>query len=265
VKRSWRTALVAAASAWLMPSVATAAIVLISIPEEVTIGRQMQTSVAARTPRLGAPDVQTYVNGLGHRLAGAAHGPHFAYSFDVANRAQVNAFALPGGHVWIYRGVLAVARTESELAGVIAHEIAHVVERHAARQASTAMVANVGLELLGALLGNTGGALTSGLAANVLTGSVFLGFSREDELAADREGTRILRKAGWDPHGLASFLERARAAARQNPSALDVFFSTHPATEDRIAALRKVTRADSTLRRDSAEFQAMKKRLTTLR
>ena len=247
-----------------MPSVAAAAIVLISIPEEIAIGRQMQATVAARMPRLPAPDVQAYVNGLGHQIAAAAHGPGFAYSFDVANRGEVNAFALPGGHVWVYRGVLAIARTESEVAGVIAHEVAHVVERHAARQASTAMVANVGLELLGALLGNTGGAMTSGLAANVLTGSVFLGFSRDDELAADREGARILRKAGWDPRGLASFLERARAAARQNPSAVDVFFSTHPATEDRIAALRKVIRPDSTRRRDSAAFQSMKKRIAVL-
>src|SRR5262245_56220975 len=116
------------------------------------------------------------------------------------------------------------------------------------------MVANIGLELLGALLGNTGGAVTSGMAANMLTGSVFLGFSRDDELAADREGTRILRKAGWDPTGLASFLEAARAAAHRNPTALEVFFSTHPATDDRIAALRKATSNGGSLRRDSAAF-----------
>jgi predicted Zn-dependent protease len=126
------------------------------------------------------------------------------------------------------------------------------------------MVANVGLELLGALLGNTGGAMTSGMAARMLTGSAFLGFSREDELSADREGTRILRQAGWDPRGLRSFLEAARATARRTPSALDVFFSTHPATEDRIAILRDATGGTPGLRRDSAEFARMKKRLADL-
>src|SRR4029079_12078559 len=112
--------------------------------------------------------------------------------------------------------------------------------------------------------GNTGGAVTSGMAANALTGSVFLSFSREDELVADREGTRILRKAGWDPGGLASFLEAARATARKNPTALDVFFSTHPATDDRIAALRRANATHGSLGRDSAAFVAMKTRLAAL-
>lgn len=262
-RRRVRALLLAAAIA-LRPAAAAAALVLISVPEEITLGRQAQAAMAARVPRIASADIQAYVRGLGRRLAAAAGGPRFSYSFDAANLADVNAFALPGGHVWVYRGALAVARSESELAGVLAHEVAHVVERHAARQASAAMVASVGLELLSALLGNTGGAVTSGLAAHALTGSVFLGFSREDELVADREGTRILRKAGWDPGGLASFLEAARATATRNPTALDVFFSTHPATDDRIAALRGSGVSRHGLRRDSAAFSAMKKRLAAL-
>src|SRR5262249_48965746 len=158
--------------------IAAAAIVLISVPEEIRIGRDIQAAVSGRTPRLESREVHEYVVDLGRKLAAVAGGPAFPYSFDVANLPDVNAFALPGGHIWVYRGALGLARSESELAGVMAHEVAHVVERHAARQASTAMIANVGLELLGALLGNTGGAVTSGMAANMLTGSVFLGFSR---------------------------------------------------------------------------------------
>ncbi len=261
--RQCRALLVSVAIA-LRPAVAAAALVLISVPEEITMGRQAQAAMAARTPRLASTEIQGYVSRIGHRLAASAGGPGFSYSFDVANLAEVNALALPGGHVWVYRGALAIAQSESELAGVLAHEVAHVVERHAARQASTAMVAGVGLELLSALLGNTGGAVTSGMAANALTGSVFLGFSREDELVADREGTRILRKAGWDPEGLASFLEAARASARKNPTALDTFFSTHPATDDRIAALRRANAPHGSLRRDSAAFAAMRKQLAAL-
>jgi beta-barrel assembly-enhancing protease len=256
--------LLATAVVWWWPSITAAAIVLISIPQEITIGREIQATIAKRTPRLESREVHEYVASLGRKLVAVSGGPAFPYSFDVANLPDVNAFALPGGHIWVYRGALTLAHSESELAGVMAHEVAHVVERHAARQASTAMVANVGLELLGALLGNTGGAVTSGMAANMLTGSVFLGFSRQDELTADREGAGILRKAGWDPRGLPSFLEAARATARRNPTALDVFFSTHPATDDRIVALRQQTQGSPPLRRDSAAFEMMKKRLAAL-
>jgi predicted Zn-dependent protease len=263
ISRRLRALLLAGVMA-LRPASAVAALVLISVPEEIAMGRKAQAAMVARTPRVGSAEIQAYVRDVGRRLAAVAGGPSFSYSFDVANLAEVNAFALPGGHVWVYRGALAVARSESELAGVLAHEIAHVVERHAARQASTAMVASVGLELLSALLGNTGGAVTSGLAANALTGSVFLSFSREDELVADREGTRILRNAGWDPDGLASFLEAARATAKKNPTALEVFFSTHPATDDRIAALRRETPETRSLRHDSSAFTAMKKRVAAL-
>jgi len=157
-------ALIVSAAIALRPAAAAAALVLISVPEEITMGRQAQAAMAARTPRLASAEIQAYVSQIGHRLAAAAGGPGFAYSFDVANLAEVNALALPGGHVWVYRGAIAIARSESELAGVLAHEVAHVVERHAARQASAAMVASIGLQLLSALLGNTGGAVTSGFA-----------------------------------------------------------------------------------------------------
>jgi predicted Zn-dependent protease len=261
--RAGLRALLLGAAAWAMPSAAAAALVLISTSDEARIGAQMQAAMRAQTARLHDAPLEKYVGTIGHRLARAAHGPAFAYTFDLADTDVVNAYALPGGHVWVNRGVLALARTESELAGVVAHEVAHVVERHVARQASNAMVANIGLELLGALLGNTGGAFTSGLAANVMTGSVFLGFSRADELAADRRGTRILSEAGWDPRGLAMFLESARAASRRNPSPLQVLFSNHPATEDRLAALAVQTKGTPHQLRDTREFGRMKSRLAT--
>jgi hypothetical protein len=158
--------------------------------------------------------VREYVSRIGHRLAAAARGPAFDYTFDVANYRDLNALTLPGGHIWLYRGALVAAASESEAAGVLAHEVAHVELRHAARQISYAVMANMGLELLGALLGNTGGATTSRAAAGALTSGAFLSFSRDDEREADREGTRILARAGWDPRGLLMFLQIARTAAR---------------------------------------------------
>jgi predicted Zn-dependent protease len=245
-------------------SSAAAALVLISVPEEARLGRRAQAAMLAKTPVVTDPAIRRYVSEMGRRLVATAGGPRFAYTFDVANFSDVNAFALPGGHIWIFRGALAASRTESELAGVLAHEVAHVAERHLARQASTAMMADIGLELLSALLGNTGGALTSELAANALTGTAFLGFSREDERAADRAGVRIVERAGWDPRGLASFLEGARTASHRDPSTVEVFFSTHPAIESRVASLRAETRDAPRGRQDNLAFADIKRRLGRL-
>jgi beta-barrel assembly-enhancing protease len=125
-------------------------------------------------------------------------------------------------------------------------------------------VAATGLDLLGALLGNVGGADTSRAAAGAMSGALLLGYSREDELAADREGTRILTRAGWDARGLLTFLETVRRARRRDPSRVETFFSTHPALDDRISRLRETTARLPARRNDSARFQALRRRLARL-
>ena len=97
-------ALILSAAVALRPAAAAAALVLISVPEEITMGRQAQAAMAARTPRIASAEIQGYVSQIGRRLAASAGGPAFSYSFDVANLAEVNALTLPGGHVWVYRG-----------------------------------------------------------------------------------------------------------------------------------------------------------------
>jgi len=249
---------------WLAWPTIAAAFVLLTVADETAIGRKAQAAMRARTPLLEDQQIRRYVAGLGRRLAAAAHGPNYEYTFDVANYADVNAVTLPGGHVWVYRGALTAARNESEAAGVLAHEVAHVAARHAARQISYAVMANMGLELLGALLGNTGGAVTSGAAADALTGSAFLSFSRDDEREADRGGAHILARAGWDPRGLVSFLETARGTSSRGPSSVATFFSTHPSFDSRIASLRAEIGSVPRGRSDSPAFGDLKRRLARL-
>jgi predicted Zn-dependent protease len=182
----------------------------------------------------------------------------------VANYREINAFALPGGPVWVNRGALQAAGTESQLAGVLAHEIAHISQRHAAQQVSNAMVTNFGLSLLGALLGNSGGATAANIAARYVASGAFLKFSRDDEREADRVGAGIMARAGWDPHGMIELMETIREQERRDPGSVEVFFSNHPSPTDRVALLARVVPKARSGKRDGAEFQSVRARLKKL-
>ena len=149
---------------------------------------------------------------------------------------------MPGGPVWINRGALDAAVNESEMAGVLAHEIAHIARRHAAAQISKEIIANGLLGLLGAVLGNAGGATTAQAGASVLAGSYLMTFTRDDEREADRVGVEIMQRAGWDPRGLLDFMETLRRRSGRDPSAVEVFFSTHPSPAERVTELRALAR-----------------------
>lgn len=254
-----------AALAPLLPAVMLGGFVLITVNFETRLGRETQAAMTRETRRLADPIVVGYVREIGAELARHAGGPKFPYSFDVADVRTINAFALPGGPVWVHRGALAAARSEAEVAGILAHEIAHIAERHAAEQISTRIVTSLGLTLFTALLGNDVGAGAAQVAAEALAGGVLLKFSRDDEREADAAGAAMMRKAGWDPRGLVGFLEVLRAAAQRDPSAVEVFFSTHPAPDDRIAALAAVARPPVRQARDSGRFARMAARLRPAR
>jgi predicted Zn-dependent protease len=235
-----------------------AAIALISVGDEIRLGREAQKQVRASTPQLGGATA-SYVASVGKQLAAKAGGPKYPYGFTVANYRDLNAFALPGGPVWVNRGVLQAARTESQVAGVLAHEIAHVARRHAAQQISKGLIANGLLGLLGAVLGNAGGARTAQTGAQVIAGGYLMKFSRDDEREADRVGVEILRRAGWDPRGLPEFLEILRRQAGRDPGSVEVFLSTHPSPGERVQQLRaQLSRVKAGGRRDSAAFQRVR-------
>jgi beta-barrel assembly-enhancing protease len=164
----------------------------------------------------------------------------------------------------VNRGVLQTARTESQVAGVLAHEIAHVAQRHAAQQISKGMIANGLLGLLGAVLGNAGGARTAQTGAQVIAGGYLMKFSRDDEREADRVGVEIVRRAGWDPRGLLEFMELLRAQAGRDPGSVEVFLSTHPSPAERVQQLRGYVSRESGGRRDSATFQRVRSTLAKM-
>ncbi len=190
-----------------------------------------------RPPSCAIAQVTAYVARIGQRLAKAAPGAKYPYAFPVADYREINAFSLPGGPVWINRGVLHAATNESQVAGVLAHEIAHIAQRHAADQLTKTLLAKWSLGVLGAMLGNTGGAGTAQVAGAFVTNGVFLKFSRDDEREADRVG-----RADHDEGGMGSArddraLRGASARTETRSGRVDVFFSTHPSPQDRIAQL----------------------------
>jgi predicted Zn-dependent protease len=239
-------------------------ITLVSVQEEIAIGRQANAQAHRQLSQLRDPMTTRYVSELGRRLASAAPGPKYPYSFVVADYREINAFALPGGPVWINRGVLQLAGNESQVAGVLAHEIAHVARRHAADQLTKTIVANWGLGLLGAILGNTGGASTAQIAARLIANGVFLKFSRDDERDADQVGLEILRRAGWDGRGMVELFEVLQRTSASNPGSVEVFFSTHPSPADRIRLLQADVAKRRGGRRDSTSFHDIQKHLRRL-
>ena len=246
---------------WVAPVLAGQ---LISVSEEIALGKQTQKQVKARVPELGEQAVVAYVASIGRRLATHADGARYPYSFSIANYREINAFALPGGPVWVNRGAIAAAQTEAQLAGVLAHEVAHISERHAADQLTKNLVANGLLGLLGALLGNDGGARAAQAAAQVLAGGYMLKFSRDDEKDADRVGARIMKRAGWDPREMVAFMEMLRRQQGRDPASVTVFLSSHPAPGERAELLRRELGKTSGGRRDSQEFRRVRDRLARL-
>jgi predicted Zn-dependent protease len=237
---------------------------IVSVAQEIEIGREENAQVRKEMAQLRDPQVSAYITRVGKRLAAAAPGAKYPYSFTVANYREINAFSLPGGPVWINRGVLHASGDESQVAGVLAHEIAHIAQRHAADQMTKAVLAKWSLGVLGAMLGNAGGAGAAQVAGALVTNGVFLKFSRDDEAEADRVGLQIMTRAGWDPRGMIGLFEVLQREAKRNPGAVEVFFSTHPSPEDRIAQLRAATARSRGGIRDTADFRALKSRVLKL-
>jgi predicted Zn-dependent protease len=259
-------AIVLATAAWTGigdPSVC--ALSLITVGDEIAIGREAQRQVRSEVPVLRDAPTAAFVASIGKRLAAHAGGPKYPYSFSIADYREINAFALPGGPVWIHRGAVEAASNEAELAGVLAHEIAHVAKRHAADQISKRLVASGLIGLLGAVLGNdTGGARTAVLSAQTLAGGYLLKFSRDDERDADLAGAQIMRRAGWDPRAMIAFMDKLRRQEGSNPGSVEVFVSSHPGAAERARVLRAKLHGVSGGRRDSAEFRRVRARLRRL-
>lgn len=225
-----------AALAAAAPTVVKPGFSIFSVEQDVEIGHQSAVQVEKHLPMLNDPAAQRFVSALGARLAAQAPGPRFAYRFKLANRPDLNAFALPGGNIYIHRGLLDQVRSEGELAGVMAHEIAHVALRHPTNQASKAYLAQAGLGVLGGLLTGRASASTNqiiGAIGGFGMNTLFLKFSRSAETQADIVGAQIMARAGYDPVEMARFFAYMDRKAGGSPGAAATFLSSHPAPADR--------------------------------
>jgi Zn-dependent protease with chaperone function len=213
---------------------------LFSVEQDVEIGRQSAAEAERQLPILRDASLDRYLNAVVRRLAAAAPGAKYPYRIRAVNSDDINAMTLPGGFMYVNRGLIEAARSEGELAGVLAHEVAHVALRHGTHQASKAYAAQAGLGILGGLLGRDSGRTRDiiGAVGGLGLNAVFLKFSRDAEHEADLVGIRTLKRAGWDPGAMASFFEVLRREQSRDPGKLEQFFSSHPAPADRMARLQ---------------------------
>lgn len=212
---------------------------VLSPMQEREIGRQMMMEVRRRLPLLEDPEVVDYVRDLGARLASHSDQPTLDFEFFVIDDPTINAFAMPGGHIGVNAGLILAARRESELAGVLAHEISHVTQRHIARSVAAAervSFRTVALLLTALIIGSQDPQAGSAAAMAGMAGSVQqqLNYSRAFEREADALGIRLLGSAGFDPDGMPRFFERLAQATRYSARPPE-YLSTHPVTEARIA------------------------------
>lgn len=207
----------------------------ISTQQEVEMGGQYAAQINQQLPIVQDQAVNYYINQLGNSIARRVDQRGIEYTFRVVNAPEVNAFAVPGGHIYINRGLIQRAANMSELAGVLAHEIGHVVERHSVERMERAQGANL---LASILLGPNASGLARG-AAQVGGTAVFAHYSRDAEREADRDAVRFLVASGINPNGLVSMFRTLLEERRRAPSRVERWFSTHPLTEERVQVVQQ--------------------------
>ncbi|HKR09374.1 MAG TPA: M48 family metallopeptidase [Gemmatimonadaceae bacterium] len=241
----------------------------VSQQQEVQMGQQEAQQVSAQLPMVQDAYIQNYVNALGQRIASRTSRADLNWQFQVVNSDVVNAFALPGGFVYVNRGVLARADNMSEVAGVLGHEIEHVVRRHSVKQMEQAQGANVGVGILCALTGVCQSGVAQA-AINIGGTAVFAKFSRTDEVQADEGGFNNVIRAGINPRGMLTLFQKLLAEEQQSGNSnVAAWFSDHPGTSDRLADIQRMlnqTPASTLngLQTNDANFSTMKSRLARL-
>lgn len=237
--------------------------------QDVQIGKQAAAQARKELPILNDDILESYVQSVGRRLSAAIppefQHPEFSYSFEVVNASDINAFALPGGPMFVNRGMLKAAGTEGEVAGVMAHEMSHVFLRHGTAQASKATPYQVG-EIAGEILGSIVGGQVGGLIAqgsNFGISVAFMRFSREFERQADIEGSHLMAMAGYDPRDMANMF---KAIEEQGGPGGPEWLSDHPDPGNRYAYIVQEAKALHVANpvRDTSGFERMQAHLRQL-
>lgn len=236
-----------------------------SLEKEIGLGKQLAQEVERQAKIVEDPIIAEYVNRVGQNLVRNSDAK-VPFTIKVVDSEEVNAFALPGGFFFVNSGLILKAESESELAGVMAHEIAHVAARHGTRQATRGQLINYGTIPLIFLGGWTGYAIRQGAGLAIPLG--FLNFSRGFEREADFLGLQYLYKAGYDPGAFVDFFEKIQSMEKKKPGTISKVFSSHPMTDDRIkssqAEIQEVLKAKPEYVVNTSEFNDVKNRLAML-
>ncbi len=236
--------------------------------QEVDMGNQYAQQIEQQLPLVRDPEIVRYINVLGDSIARVVDDRSLTWRFNVVDQDEINAFAVPGGHIYVNRGLIARTTNMSELAGVIGHEIAHVTQRHSMKQMAAAQRANVGFGI-GCIVAPSLCQGIAGTGASVLAQAGFAKFSRDDESEADKFGVRYVSRSGIDPRGMPSMFRILLRERERNPSGVEAWFASHPIEESRIRVTEEeIAKIDpvvlQSLSRDSRSFQTFKTRLAGL-
>jgi predicted Zn-dependent protease len=256
-----------------LPDMGSPADAILSKTDEAQIGRAIMHSIRASGHLVEDPLITEYVNEIGHRVAAFANDGEYKFTFFVVNDPSINAFALPGGFIGVHTGLIEATRSEDELAGVLAHEIAHVTQRHIARaiHANSRQSLMSTAIMLGAILAGAAGAgsdvVQGGIAvAQGSQAQAQINFTRSNEHEADRIGIEALADAGFDPQGMASFFEVISRQTGSGEFKVPEFLRTHPVSSARIAESRSRARDYPAVRsNDSKNYGVARARLLVAR
>ncbi|HEV3334650.1 MAG TPA: M48 family metallopeptidase [Bryobacteraceae bacterium] len=238
-----------------------------SLEKEIALGKQLAQEVERQAKIIDDPVIAEYVNRIGQNLVRNSDAK-VPFTIKVLDTEEVNAFALPGGFFFVNTGLILKADSESELAGVMAHEIAHVAARHGTKQATRGQMAQIGMIAASILIpyGWTGYAIQQGAGMAIPLG--FLTFSRGFEREADYLGLQYLYKTGYDPTSFVDFFEKIQSMEKKKPGTVSKVFSTHPMTDDRIKAaqdeIQNILVAKPEYVVNTSEFNDVKARLAML-
>ena len=240
----------------------------VSNEEEVALGRENAEKINQALPLVTDPRVVGYLTALGRDIAAKTTRADLQWQFAIVNAAEVNAFALPGGYIYVNRGLIERAETLDQLTGVLGHEIGHVVLRHSVEQMKKTTGANIGITVVCAVTSLCDGGLSQ-VAINIAGSALLARYSREDEIEADSQAVINVVAAGFDPDGIPEFFQKLMEERGRDPSVFDTFFASHPIEASRVRYTRTlIDRYDrqqlQNLVSDDAGYQAFRRIIAAL-
>ncbi len=239
-----------------------------TVQQDIELGKEASRDAEKQLELIQDPNALRYLNDLGKRIAQNSRNPELPYEFKLVNSKEINAFAFPGGFIYVNRGVIESADSESEVAGVLGHEITHAALRHGTNQMSKQLLVTAPLSILGGVFGEGGWKeQLAALGISFGLNGLMMKYSRGAESQADLGGVQALHASKYDPNGMATFFKKLEGLRKTQPGMLEAFFASHPAPADREQAVETEINHLSSLenpKRDSEEFHRVKSTISSM-